>query len=157
MACWYVLRTQHWAIKYAQDGDLSECDREDIAEFVGWPDDPNDWVDAMTVGGFIDLDSCLHDRQKYGGKYIRAREKGNERQAKYRAKLDRALTGDHLGDASRDGPSTVSDRKDKRRGERRSRHKTNTPHREQDGGSMAATTPPAPHTGMRARVDRACR
>ena len=81
-----VTLTQHWAIDYAPDGDLSEIDPADLEDGVFWEGDPGALFDAMQNAGFIDPDKRLHNWEKYGGKYIEERDRGRERKAKQRRK-----------------------------------------------------------------------
>jgi hypothetical protein len=76
-----------WAMDYADNGDLSNFNPEDLADAAGWDGDAQAFVEAMiTCGpgetfGFIDkVDGKLHihDWEEYIGKVINRRKKNAE-------------------------------------------------------------------------------
>lgn len=79
-----------WAVDNATDGDLSALDPEDIAEACEWPKDAEQFVQALTEAGFIDLDAKLHDWSDYAGMLLdrreNQREQNRKRQQRYRNK-----------------------------------------------------------------------
>lgn len=82
-----------WCQDYAQDGNLSAWNAEDIAEAAGWTNDPAAFVEALLncgKPGFLELadDGALliHDWQQYGGKLFTQRKQGAVRQANWRAR-----------------------------------------------------------------------
>ena len=72
-----------WALDYAQDGDLSKCDVEDIAVAANWPGDAEEFVSAMCDAGFLDRDESgklsIHDWYEYAGRLIEKRAEDAER------------------------------------------------------------------------------
>ena len=76
-----------WCLDYAQDGDLSRFDHEDIAIAAEWPGDPEEFVSILTDCGFLDASGGLvvHDWYDYAGKLIERRERNAERMRKARA------------------------------------------------------------------------
>ena len=81
-----------WAMEYAQDGDLSHCDPDDIAIAADWPGDAQHFVNTLVEVGFIDLSEngvlSIHDWQDYAGKLIAKRAADAERKRKERSKQD---------------------------------------------------------------------
>jgi hypothetical protein len=81
-----------WCLDYAQDGDLTDFDRADIADAADWQGDPDVFVDALLRCGPTDRPGLLtngdglqvHDWEEYGGKYITKRNQGRDRQRTYR-------------------------------------------------------------------------
>ena len=82
-----------WCLDYAEDGNLSDFDAEDIADAAEWDDDANEFVAALIDcgpadrPGFIirDGDSLsVKDWSQYGGKYITKRNQGRDRQRAWR-------------------------------------------------------------------------
>lgn len=81
----------HFALKYAQDGDLTRFDDADIAEGCLWEGDPQTLCAALHGAGFVDtsandepLGIWLHDWQDYGGKAIKQKESNADRQQRWR-------------------------------------------------------------------------
>lgn len=79
-----------WALDYADDGDLSRYDKEDIADAAMWEVEHADiFVSAMISAGLIDETDTgyvLHDWSDYAGKLIERREANRERTRKWREK-----------------------------------------------------------------------
>ena len=78
-----------WALDYAQDGDISNCDPEDIAIAADWPGDASEFFDALVSVGFIDRHedgkTTIHDWYDYAGKLIEKRAADAERKRKERS------------------------------------------------------------------------
>ena len=84
----------HWALDFAQDGDLTCYSMEQIAMAAEWPGDPRAFVEALIEcgpggrAGFLDNPDherlLLHDWYEYGGKLIEARKQNAERQKAHR-------------------------------------------------------------------------
>lgn len=87
-----------WALDYAQDGDLSHCDPEDIAIAADWPEDADFFVESMVEVGFIDRDNdgllIIHDWYDYAGKLIERRAADAARKKRSRAKKDAQETSE---------------------------------------------------------------
>jgi DnaD/phage-associated family protein len=78
-----------WAMNYAQDGDLTRYEDEDIADAVMWDGDPSHVVDALCTAGFLDRTQdglFIHDWYDYAGKLIERREKDAERKRQARSR-----------------------------------------------------------------------
>ncbi len=83
-----------WAVDYAENGDLSKYDADDIADAVQWDGDPEEFLNAMIEcgpgdsSGFIEKDDAgnmfVHDWDKYSGRLVEKREKNRQRQARVR-------------------------------------------------------------------------
>ena len=70
-----------WSLDFAQDGDLSRYDPDDIAETSDWSGDPNLFVTALIQSGFCDDNPLrIHDWNDYAGRLMERREKNAERQ-----------------------------------------------------------------------------
>lgn len=81
-----------WALDFAQDGDISSYDAEDIADALLWDGDGNDLVNALCGAGFIDRDEdnntmYIHDWGDYAGRLIDKREANKTRMRTARAQL----------------------------------------------------------------------
>lgn len=68
-----------WALDYAQDGDISRHEPEDIAIAALWEGDPGLLLTALRAARFIDDGRCLHDWDDYAGKLIDRRVRNRER------------------------------------------------------------------------------
>lgn len=73
-----------WGTDYAQDGDLSSFDPEDIADAAGWDGDPDVLVEAMVScsprgSGFLDRTEdgwlVLHEWEEHCGEEFAKRER----------------------------------------------------------------------------------
>lgn len=67
-----------WALDYAQDGDLSKYDPEDIADAVMWDGDAQELCEALIKAGFLDQYESglrIHDWADYTSKLQEHREK----------------------------------------------------------------------------------
>lgn len=76
-----------WALDYAQDGDLSRYEPEDVADAAMWEGDASQFLDALATAGFVDRDGktvVLHDWDEYAGRLIQKREQNRERQRRSR-------------------------------------------------------------------------
>lgn len=65
----------HWCMSFAQDGDLTKYDHEDIAFGMMWDGEPDILVEALVASGFLDaVDGRLtvHNWDEYGGKRLRS-------------------------------------------------------------------------------------
>ncbi len=83
-----------WAIDYAQDGDLSGYEAEDIAEAAAWDGDAGEFVEAMVAArgssglGFLEDNGkglLIHDWYDYAGRIIEKRKANAERMREARA------------------------------------------------------------------------
>ena len=84
-----------WAMDYADNGDVSQYDPEDIADAGGWEGDAQTFLDAMiNCGpgnrcGFIDRAEngmYIHDWDEYIGKLLERRQRNKESVHKSRNK-----------------------------------------------------------------------
>lgn len=79
----------HWCLDYAQSGDLSRYEEDELADAAMWDGDAHVFVDGMINSGFIDdQDNVLqvHDWLEYSGSLMRVRAQNAERQRKCREK-----------------------------------------------------------------------
>jgi len=77
-----------WALDYAQDGDLSVFEAEDIADAMEWPSESAEvLLNALLESEFIDSGDglFLHDWFDYAGRLVEQREKNRERKRKSRS------------------------------------------------------------------------
>lgn len=95
-----------WAMDYAQDGDISKYDPEDIADASGWEGSPDIWFKALLESEFIDSDKRIHDWFDYAGRLVERREQNKERKRRSRTKKTHS-DGGHV-DVTRDGSVTGS-------------------------------------------------
>ena len=82
-----------WAVRHAQDGDLTPYDAATIADEAKWDGDPEAFVQAMLdcgpegKAGFLEVvegRTLIHDWWEYAGKLIEARKKDAERKREAR-------------------------------------------------------------------------
>lgn len=82
-----------WALDYAQDGDVTRYDAEDLAVACEWGGDAAQLLSSLRSVGFMD-DSQLHDWEEYGGRWLKNREKyrtaNADRQKRHREKMHSA-------------------------------------------------------------------
>lgn len=72
----------HWALDYADTGDLDGFDADDLALGAMWEGDSDEFVAVLRDVGFLD-GWVLHDWMDYAGRLVRERErKRTERAAK---------------------------------------------------------------------------
>ena len=67
----------YWAMDFAQDGDISKYDPEDIADAVLWDDPADMLLNAFVEAGFVDRDDqtiTIHDWLDYAGNLIARKE-----------------------------------------------------------------------------------
>ena len=93
----------HWAMVYAQDGDLSDFSDEQIAAAAMWTGSAQAFVEALQKAGgpkrcgFLEYTPdgrlVLHDWDDYAGKLLEQRRNNADRQEKHRQK-QRASTGE---------------------------------------------------------------
>jgi len=79
----------HWAISYAEDGDLTDFTSDEVAYGARWHGDPDKFVEALIQAGWIDRSSeamSLHDWWDYAGKLVEQRKANAERMRQRRAK-----------------------------------------------------------------------
>ncbi len=73
-----------WALNYAEDGDLSKFDDEDIAIGALWEGDGCEFVQAIADVGFLDEDRRLHDWDDYAGRLLDQRAASKKRSRMWR-------------------------------------------------------------------------
>jgi DnaD/phage-associated family protein len=102
-----------WAVDYAQDGNISDYDPEDIAEAIDWPTETaKELLQALVDSGFIDRvegDVTIHDWFDYAGRLVDNREKNKERKRKSRENAKKGKES-HT-DVTRDTNVTLGDGK----------------------------------------------
>jgi 5-methylcytosine-specific restriction endonuclease McrA len=92
-----------WSMDYAENGNLTKYDPEDIADAAGWEGNPQAFLDAMIncgpggAAGFIDKQGeeiFVHDWQEYIGRLLEHRESSKRRKAFYAdARLCKSVRG----------------------------------------------------------------
>lgn len=73
----------HWCLDFAPDGDLSEFDKEEIAEAAMWEDVPGDFLEALLCNGFLEETEApgyvVADWFDIGGKVVEQKRAAVER------------------------------------------------------------------------------
>lgn len=86
-----------WALDFAEDGDLTRTEPEDIADAAMWDGDPAALVTALVEAGFCDTGEDgmlrLHDWDDYAGRLVERRKKERERARARRASAQRTPDG----------------------------------------------------------------
>jgi hypothetical protein len=62
-----------WALEYAEDGDLSRFEDDEIAEATMLQGFSGLCIQALIDSGFVNADRTLHDWMEYAGRLVRAR------------------------------------------------------------------------------------
>ena len=106
----------HWALDYAQDGDLSDYEPADIADAADWDGDPQQFFNALLncgpgdSAGFIEYDAenrlVIHDWWEYAGKLIARRQADAERKKQDRAAKSEGSMG-YVAQTSEGCPADV--------------------------------------------------
>ena len=89
-----------WAMDFAQDGDVTDFDGEEIAEAALWDGEPCDFFSALTECGFVDRVQCpvngemyiLHDWESYAGKLVAHRKANANKQKAWRERQKSDIT-----------------------------------------------------------------
>lgn len=96
----------YWALDFAQDGDLTKYDPEEIADAVLWEGGASDLMEALIAAEYIDQDGdniSLHDWHDYAGRLIEQRElqreANRERQRRYREKKNNVTPPSRVSNA----------------------------------------------------------
>lgn len=79
-----------WVLDNAPDGNLTGINPEDLAEVAEWKGNPERFIEALKVSGFLDDDLYLHDWDSYAGKLINRRKANTERVRQHRNTLRNA-------------------------------------------------------------------
>lgn len=99
-----------WALDYAENGDLSRYDADDLADAAQWDGDPEEFLKAMIECGpggsygFIEKNESgmfVHDWEMYSGRLVEKREKNRQRQAKGRKNNAEEKKSKHVARESR--------------------------------------------------------
>ena len=122
-----------WCLDYAEDGDLTDFDRADIADAADWQGEPDDFVEALLNCGPADRPGFLtngdgikvNDWDEYGGKYIAKRNQSRDRQRTFRNRNTPRNTDktDDNALVTRDNSVSNSAREDKIREDNRTEEK----------------------------------
>ncbi|MGB9826054.1 MAG: HNH endonuclease, partial [Desulfofundulus sp.] len=76
-----------WALDYAQDGDLSRYEPEDIADAALWDGDVKAFVEALIRAGFLDQVNdklLIHDWDDYAGRLLDQRQHAAQQKRRHR-------------------------------------------------------------------------
>lgn len=76
-----------WALDFAQDGDLSRFEAQEVADAALWDGDANEFYCALVTAGFVDEGGetrTIHDWDDYAGKIIDRRKANAEKQRQWR-------------------------------------------------------------------------
>lgn len=91
----------YWAMDFAQDGDLTPYDAEDIADAVMWEGDAQEFLDALVESKYADETEhgiVIHDWLDYAGGLLeskaRKREQSRLRVQKYRERKKAAAAAE---------------------------------------------------------------
>ena len=118
----------HWALDYAQDGDVSDYDAFDIAEAAQWDGDEQAFVDALIDAGpggspgFLERDGrfgppddestgelVIHDWWAYAGKLVAKRQTDAERKRKARRREQTGTSTDVRSDVQQTSTGRPAD------------------------------------------------
>jgi hypothetical protein len=80
----------HWAIEYAESGDLSVLSEEEIAAICLWDGSPRQLVESLVTVGFLDRDGeviRIHNWDKYAGRLLADRERKRLARAKEKPEI----------------------------------------------------------------------
>ena len=100
----HLIQFWGWGMKYAQDGNISDFEAEDIADAAGWEGNPEEFLNAMidcgrgSKCGFIEKTEkgmFIHDWDEYGGILEKKREQNRQRQANFRKKKNVTLRSEN--------------------------------------------------------------
>ncbi len=100
----------HWAMDFAEDGNLGDFESWELADAAMWEGDPDEFVDGLVTVGFIDQTEAggeLHDWHDYAGKLIQRRKEDAERKRLARQKADKTGTSPDDPGASAGRPQDV--------------------------------------------------
>jgi hypothetical protein len=76
-----------WAMDYAEDGDVSRYNADDLADAALWEGDAETFWNSLVSAGFLDAEngtSSLHDWDDYAGRLIEKRRQDAERKRRER-------------------------------------------------------------------------
>jgi hypothetical protein len=76
-----------WALDYAQDGDITDYENDELAEASLWDGDPAVFIAALLDAGFLDESDGhrrIHDWWDYAGRLIEQRRANARRQQEWR-------------------------------------------------------------------------
>jgi hypothetical protein len=80
----------HFALKYAQDGDLARFDCDEIADGCLWEGGGERFTGALIEAGWLDMATdgvtAIHDWDEHGGKLVNRKEANAARMREARAK-----------------------------------------------------------------------
>lgn len=100
----------HWAMDFAEDGNLAGFDSWELADAAMWEGDADEFGDALRAVGFIDdtdQGPVIHDWHDYAGKLIQRRREDAERKRKARQKPDNPPPPDDRPNVSTGHPPDV--------------------------------------------------
>ena len=102
-----------WTVSYAQDGNLSRLEDQDISTAAEWEGEPGEFILALRSAGWLDPDGMLHDWTDHGVRLLRQMR---ERQRKSRAEKERDMDipsrDGHANEASDSRPTDLTDHTD---------------------------------------------
>lgn len=97
-----------WSTDYAEDGQLTRYEAEDIADAAMWEGDAAEFVTALQRAGWLDEDMYLHDWQDYSGKLIEKRKDDAARKRNARLGLRTDEQGEeYVPDTSTGHPTDI--------------------------------------------------
>lgn len=73
-----------WALEYAQDGDLSQYEPDEIAEAACYEGDGGEFLAALQRARFVESDGQLHDWEDYAGRLLEKRRTDADRVKRWR-------------------------------------------------------------------------
>lgn len=99
----------HFGLKFAPDGNLSRFDLDEIADGCLWEGDPLALHNALLQAGWVEEDGergvCIHDWEEFGGKVVKQKEQGADRQQRWRDRHKTTPTQQANGDVTVTSPS----------------------------------------------------
>lgn len=144
----------NWALDFAEDGNLSSFDADELAEAALWDGDSTTFVAALVSTGFLVDGGHIWEWENIGEPLVKKRQANAERQRAFRAKQQGGAIrhsdgppADPSGDMSHNGYVTVTSplrnahvtpKEEKRREEIRKEENTSTPLPPAHAGGRAA-------------------
>ncbi len=92
----YLVSFWMWCVEYAQDGDITKYDADDISDGCDWEGNSGEFYNALLASRFIieteDNELIVNDWNEYAGKCFENKEKSAEKMRKFREKQKSDIT-----------------------------------------------------------------
>jgi hypothetical protein len=103
-----------WCLDYAQDGDLTQYEPDEIADGCEWGGDPDELLACLVDCHFVDNGSgfIVHDWYEYAGRLIARREQDRKRKSQSRKPDVQRTSGGSPADGVRTQPTNTTNTTD---------------------------------------------